>query len=336
MNPDSIRTPVLLPLALVLGVLLGALVLSAYLYDRNRFDAEIGERMDRIEDRWRSHMLEDCGMMSATLTAMALDEELRASLGAGDREILLQRAEPLFRRLLNTAQITHMYFTGANRVNILRVHKPDRHGDLIERITTLKAESTGRPSWGMELGPLGTLTLRVVHPWFDDGQLIGYVELGHEAYHMIEVIDRSLGVDVFPIMWKEHLDRDGWLAGMQMLGRRADWDSYPDSVAIGDASSEMPEELSTLLSTHGLEGVTPGLQVTYDDRRHRIATLSLTDVGDREVGLLVAALDTSQQRAASLRFLLTVALAGAGIGGLVIAFFFVYLSRVQDRLDRAA
>ena len=33
---------------------------------------------------------------------------------------------------------------------------------------------------GIELGPLGTMTLRVVIPWRVDGVLIGYIELGKD------------------------------------------------------------------------------------------------------------------------------------------------------------
>jgi len=41
---------------------------------------------------------------------------------------------------------------------VLRVHQPERHGDTINRHTTLTAEKTGKISIGAELGPIGTFT----------------------------------------------------------------------------------------------------------------------------------------------------------------------------------
>ena len=72
---------------------------------------------------------------------------------------LLKQVEPLFRHFRKEHRITHFYFHSPDRVCILRMHKPDRYGDKINRFTALEAEKTGKTSWGIELGPLGTFTL---------------------------------------------------------------------------------------------------------------------------------------------------------------------------------
>lgn len=45
------------------------------------------------------------------------------------------------------------------------MHQPDRYGDIIARATAKQAELTGQRTAGIELGPLGRLSLRVVVPW---------------------------------------------------------------------------------------------------------------------------------------------------------------------------
>ena len=89
---------------------------------------------------------------------------------AGDRPGLLKENLEFYQILHDQNQITHFYFTGLDRVNFLRVHELDRYGDSIDRHTILQAEETGEITSGVELGPLGTLTLRVVLPWRDGGR----------------------------------------------------------------------------------------------------------------------------------------------------------------------
>jgi len=58
------------------------------------------------------------------------------------------------------------------------VHKPEKYGDSINRFTALGAEKAGELISSLELGPLGTFTLRSVFPVVEQGQLICYIELG--------------------------------------------------------------------------------------------------------------------------------------------------------------
>ena len=73
---------------------------------------------------------------------------------------------------ISNTNITHFYFHDAHRINLLRVHQPERFGDLISRHTALKAEKSAAMFSGIELGPLGTFTLRSVLPVFNDGKLM--------------------------------------------------------------------------------------------------------------------------------------------------------------------
>lgn len=94
----------------------------------------------------------------------------------GDRRRLLRVGAPLYARLNRDFNITHFYFTAPDRVNILRLHALGRAGDRIERVTTLTAERDDDTAFGVEMGPLGTFTLRLVRPWHDrgSGALIGF------------------------------------------------------------------------------------------------------------------------------------------------------------------
>ncbi len=63
--------------------------------------------------------------------AMKQDEKLSTALAHRNRNELLQYATPIFNNIRRDFQITHLYFTGIDRVNLLRVHAPLRYGDTI-------------------------------------------------------------------------------------------------------------------------------------------------------------------------------------------------------------
>jgi sensor histidine kinase regulating citrate/malate metabolism len=118
--------------------------------------------------------------MTASIQLIASEPTVKKALRERDADSLLAVSRPIFEILGKNAHISHFYFSDTNRVCLLRVHKPNERGDTISRFTAIKAEATGKSASGIEMGPLGTLTLRVVLPVFEDGILIGYMELGKE------------------------------------------------------------------------------------------------------------------------------------------------------------
>lgn len=137
---------------------------------------------------------------------------LHVALDGEDRAALLEKSGPFFADMHRMFGITHMYFTRPDAVNLLRVHQPERSGDVINRFTTQEAKRTGAEVQGVELGPLGTLTLRVVDPWYADEQkqhLCGYVELGMEIDRALETVRELLDVQTFVLIRKEFLQRQG-------------------------------------------------------------------------------------------------------------------------------
>ena len=69
------------------------------------------------------------------------EEKLRDALKARDRQRLLGAYEHIFAQLREEHGITHFYFHRPDRVNLLRVHKPEKNGDLIDRLTAVEGDT---------------------------------------------------------------------------------------------------------------------------------------------------------------------------------------------------
>ncbi|WP_173978474.1 PAS domain S-box protein [Magnetospirillum sp. UT-4] len=267
---------------------------------------------------------------SATLRALAQaaanDRTLRAAFRDRDRERLLALTAELFATLKRDAGITHLYFVDAARVAFLRVHQPERHGDVIGRHTMLGAERTGAVSEGIELGPLGTLTLRVVVPWIADGELLGYVETGKEIDHLFDALRRQFAVQPLLFLPKAALDRKGWEDGMAMLARPADWNMFPDVVlALG---GEVPAEaLGPFLAGHQ-----DSLQV--GDRRYAWLRMSVPGPAGETVATVGLVRDVTAAHDEMMRMgVIIAAIALAGSVAVILVFWLV-IDRVEKVLMR--
>jgi hypothetical protein len=181
------------------------------------------------------------------MDVLKTDQELASALSNHDRTRLLQRTMSIYRDINRHYGVTHFYFSDPDRVNLLRVHNPEKFGDIINRQTTLIAQKSGADAYGVELGPLGTLTLRYVHPWYDEKtvQLLGFVELGMEVDQTFDVVRDLFGLDLFLLINKNCLKQVGWEEGMRTFGASR---IGADSPRLCSASMANNRSLPTFLS----------------------------------------------------------------------------------------
>ncbi len=332
MRPYSLKTRILIPLSLAMAVLLAVFGVSFYRFQQKQMNDKVVSKLEAVQELFVAQLENDADMMGAALHILLRDEQLKAALKAKDKTALLDQTLDQFGQLNAEHQITHLYFTGPDRVNILRVHKPEKHGDRIDRFTTLEAEKTGRASYGIELGPLGTFTLRVVHPWYDGQQLIGYVELGEEIEHITRKLHDIIAVEIYVVIEKKYLDRAGWESGMRMLGRDANWKRFPSVVMIDHTQEELPEGLTGFLAEEHHTSMKTDVDVSFKDRRYRTRFIHLNDAGGRGVGDMVVMTDVTDLVAHLHAAVFTIAAICLGVGSVLFALLFLFLQRVERQM----
>jgi diguanylate cyclase (GGDEF)-like protein len=282
----------------------------------------------------------DAQVLRTLMDVLSRDEMLRSALTRKDRVKLLARAAPIFEDMKRSYGVTHFYFTGPDRVNILRVHQPDRYGDVIDRVTTRLAEQNGASAYGVELGPLGTFTLRFVTPWYNKstGSLLGYVELGMEIDSVLKDIGDFFHADVFILIRKQFLDRKKWEEGMHVLGRGTEWDRFPNVVLSTQTVREVPGTLARQIMIGKVENTVTAMDLLQGRLPSQPLFLPLQieplqDVAGRTVADLVLLVDRSQDfdsaRQEAFFGILT-----SGVGGvLLFIFFYRLVGRIGRRIE---
>ena len=327
----KLKTAILLPLALALAVLVAGFT-SAYLDQEREFSQEYNSTLfSTVPHIFDSAITADTDTLSAALELITRDDGLHQALIARDREYLLRRANPIFNKLREKYGITHFYFTGPDRINIMRIHQPNRYGDKIERVTTTKAMATGKPAAGLELGPLGTFTLRVVFPCYDGDRLIGFIELGEEIEHLLQRIKDISGIDLYVAIDKRYLSQKSWAAGMRMLGRHGEWDLLPDSVitfktrAIGDS---LLYKMMSSLRHHKLALT----KTSYNDHTLVTQAIPLRDANKRDVGSLLLFKDATARIEHSRRDIVITGALTVALSCILLGLFYFITGSMEQRL----
>ncbi|MCB1790111.1 MAG: histidine kinase [Gammaproteobacteria bacterium] len=316
---DKVKGPILIPFSLLLVLAVGALFLIAYLYEEKARQQDLATSMRAAERLFGLQIDNDAARLHAALCPISRNEAVAKAFLNGDRGALLAKIGPLFSRLRDLHRVTHFYLLDTDRRVVLRVHKPAMRDDVIDRFTTLKAEQSGRETQGIELGPLGTLTLRAVKPWRFEGQLIGYLELGEEIGHIGDEIHRALGVDLLVTVNQAFLGSEGLLAGTTEAS---------DFVVVSNTLDEVPPFVAKRLG-----GLNRQLQVSeasvYGDISLYTAVLPLNDAAGREIGDIVVIRDVTKLQAGFRESLVAAASLSLLAGALVFGLFYVILDRVE-------
>ena len=253
-----------------------------------------------------------------------------------DRNDLLRKVSDLYKHLNADHRITHFYFSDSDKMNILRVHLPDRYGDKIDRITTLMAEKSGKPSSGIELGPIGTFTLRTVHPWYDSGRLIGYVELGEEIEHITKKLSGVLNVDIFILIDKSHLDRAEWESGMKMLGRPSNWEQFNSFALVYQTLPSIPKDLAAIIADGKTISTRTGTELDSRGMTYRVGSSPLKDAEGRQVGQMVVMQNITEATKNLSKTVFLVTGISLVIGGVLFFLFYMYVGRVERQIETAS
>lgn len=324
-NGIRLKRQILLPFSLACACLFFFSLFSIYWEEEEHIDRDFLATIEAAQGIYDELQRNHQKTLSVAMEFVLHDKTLKAAYRSGDRQALLTAAIPVFEKLRHDQSITHFYFMEPGRKNFLRVHQPERHGDLINRFTMLGAEKTNGMFSGVELGPLGTFTLRTVAPWRDGNELLGYVELGSDLDHLVGQLAHMLNAKFSLIISKQYLNRDGWERGMRMLERKGDWDQLSDVVVPYYSGGELPTEVLRGIRIPTWDEPVRTRSDTIGDTLYRSAIYPLKDAGGRVVGGMLLTKDVSKRMAGTWHTIWLISAVASVVG---LSLFFLFHKRL--------
>jgi len=336
MTDISLKRRIFLPLTLA-ALLIFVLSISALYRLQDRQWVETSNDTRQLLLNNLAMMQDDhIELMSALIRNLTADRNIIIAMKKQDRKALLASSGPYYREVNEKNVITHLYFHAPDMTNILRVHQPDRFGDHITRHTSTQATQDGILSSGMELGPLGTFTLRVVSPVFEQGVLLGYIEMGIEMNHLLKQIESMMHWKLILLIKKQYLSRQAWEQGMTMMQRKTHWDALPYNVLSQQNTSEVPKEIYDRI-LHKQRGKPDALvkNLVTGDRHYWVNSVPLPDAAGREIGSILILHDMTETVAGTRRemYLISGVFALLGLG--IMLFFRRILGKTEADMEEA-
>ena len=313
----------MVPLAIVMSLLVVGFTTGISIQHNRQLEESCQWILKDVIHELSAALDEQSRALTAVEAALIQGTELRGLLKSQDRQRLLDIYAPVFTKLKADYSLTHFYFIDIHRICLLRLHKPEKYGDLIDRFTALEAERTGKAASGIEIGPLGTFTLRVVQPVFDGETLIGYLELGKEIEDVLAGIHQQTGVELAVTLKRNALNREPWEAGMKMLGREAEWERFPKDALVYSTLSPFPVEAGPFVGEQGHQHGKTIAEAHFNDAAWRVMVWSLQDASGIQAGDLIVMHNISAFKSAGQKFMIR--LTGSAIGLLSILFSFIFI-----------
>jgi PAS domain S-box-containing protein len=282
------------------SLLLAIVVYGIYEYRDLDMDSarEMRGITKQVQAEWSRGIASNVQLLHSRVDHVEHDEEMMTAWDECDMAKLTSLSQAELGRLLRSDGITHFYFVQPDRTCFLRAHQPERRGDVIDRRTLLDAQKTGEDTWGLEMGPLGTFTLRYVRPVKHGNTIAGYLELGMEVERLVDQVAQEARVNILTTISKEYTTREKFEAGRQAFGFVGKWDAFPDIVLAHQAGEGMPEAVARWLEDEHRSSGTDIFATWSGDSRYSCGVICVPDVEGRQVLDLVVMRDvTAQYRA---------------------------------------
>lgn len=283
----NIRSKLLITFLVLSGIFASAFYLINLEFQKKNVEQLITSKNKISQASFNSQENSDVRMLSSLLKVIDQDPAIKQLYLKKDREKLYSYIEPLFKTLDGKYSITHWYFILPDGLVFLRAHDKTLFGDKVVRKTFLAAQDTKQISSGLELGKTA-FALRAVMPYYNNGELIGYVELGEEINHFITNLELETG-DKFSIYAdKNKLSHIDWKSTREKAGLVDNWDEYSNQLPISSTpGSELTKEC-----LNGQDTSTKHLVI--GNQTYKCAGFELITAGNQRGGMIVSLININE------------------------------------------
>ncbi len=328
----KLKAQVLIPFSLACIFLFAVSLLGIYQEEKKHRNADFQDNIAAIKGSYASLIRSSVNKLSLALPGILENKEVLDALHEKDRDKLLTIMQPVFEQLRNNHHITHLYFYDNQRKSILRVHHPEQYGDTIERSSAIQAEKSGQLASGVELGLMGSLTVRVVMPLWDGAKRIGYIELGEEIGRKTRELASTFKTTLVLLVSKDFLSRKGWESGMRMMNRAANWDQFEHSVISLVAPRNFPADKLNALTLPHLPDTGLIMELDIDNRLYQAASIPVIDVENRHIGNLLVLKDYTSRAYGVHNTIIFISAIAFTTGLILLVMFYFILNQAEKQL----
>lgn len=327
-----LKKSVLFPVTTVLLLFALIAILVFRQYAHAAIEKETVSAADKLLDKLTILCNEKTIFMMSHLNSIEGNQAIAEAWRSGNRSNLFTLSQPIYKSLYNNYGITHLNYIGTNNVVLLRCSDPMLFGDTITRQTLLNSINTGKESSGLDIGRLGTITLRCVKPWIYNGELLGYLELGETLENLTKGLFALTGTDYLITIHKSLTEKQNFADGQRLFGYTGSWDAYSNVVVISQTIPSIPAVLGKFVESHYDDKSGQVFSFIADNHHWSCCTIPIANASGTHVAdifvLRDEAADITKEHELTL-IILAAALGSVGILFLLIFFIVGHAEKVM-------
>ncbi|MBE9536971.1 MAG: response regulator [Proteobacteria bacterium] len=333
----NIRRRLLLPLLLTFIILMAFFAAGVFWLQQKEMERDASRDLKVANELFTNSLISDADVIKKDINFVFNNAQLKEAFLSKDRGKLLDLALPFLQELKNVEQISHFYFHDKNGVNFLRVHRPDYHGDIIKRQTMQDSLISGKTTRGIEIGPLGTFSLRVVCPWRVDGEIVGYVEMGKDSRVYIDRLKDMLNVESFLFISKTTgiKGREEWELLMSNDISVSEWDRFGAYVLVEQSMEAVLPVFSEIFAEEEHPSLAKNDRVWLNNKLYHIGVIPIINSTGVEIGDMAVLADITDRYEMLRITLVSIGTVFIISGILLTIFFYIVLGRVERRLKKS-
>lgn len=203
MNSKLNTNKLFITLTILVFFLLIFIIIFDYILQKQSIEKNTINRATSYEDYFEKSLIKDVNDIHDSADFIRINETYTNLFLLNEKEKLYKSIKPAFDELNKKLDITHLYFIEKDGRVFLRVHDYERDNDIINRYTFKKSKETNHIVYGLELGVKNTFTLRLVHHWYKNNELVGYIEIGKEIDKVMADIASRMNLNTILALKKD-------------------------------------------------------------------------------------------------------------------------------------
>ncbi|QFR50310.1 diguanylate cyclase [Sulfurimonas lithotrophica] len=196
MHKDKLSKKIVIALFLTITFVTFITLTTVYTLQEKHINEISIEEFEDVSNILMQTIKKDTQLFKGLNELLQKDENTISLVQEKNREWLFLYLFQTYQSFEEKYDITHFYIHNTDKTNLVRIHDREMYSDRIKRLTLDKASETLLTTSGIEFSMNHNFTLRVVSPFFDRGDLIGYIELGEEIDNITNQIADIHGLNI--------------------------------------------------------------------------------------------------------------------------------------------
>lgn len=298
----SLRVKLLLPFIIALALMFVSAQYILYAFQYEQQQRQLEKTSQLLHEQFIHQLQQDTEYFRHSIGLMLRPQAILQAWKQQNKAALREHGQPLFHQLSTTLQLRQLDFYTLDGEKLLSLGEPAKATDAPPTLGA--AMATGQFASGLEIDASGQILQRMVLPWQQNGERLGYLQLGKRLDHSIQTL-AQLNLTPIIISSEPQLDQ-------------------PPSVLL-QTIEQIPAELLGLLQK----------RETYKDRiimlnqqRHLLSGFTVEDLQQNTIGRLSFLYNIEQQLQRHEQILFNMLLIFMLTGLAVSLFYYIYSGRV--------